>query len=123
MIGDVIHPLNTTLFGPAVYEVISEMSPIVRLSSLWGAMSPQEFVFETQDSVPGGGVGDRICFQPASRCFYNCKHMALALVGLWECDIVNLPGLPIFIFQPSSPIPQRLYPLRLLDCSTLHIRA
>jgi len=22
--------------------------------------------------------------------------MALALVGLWQCDMLNLPGLPIF---------------------------
>jgi len=26
------------------------------------------------------------------------KHMALALVGLWQCDTVDLPGLPVFIF-------------------------
>ncbi|GAB0209570.1 hypothetical protein GRJ2_003422700 [Grus japonensis] len=29
MVGDVIHPLNTMLFGPGVYEVVPEMSPIV----------------------------------------------------------------------------------------------
>jgi len=29
MIGDVIHPLNAMLFGPGVYEVVTEMSPIV----------------------------------------------------------------------------------------------
>ncbi len=29
MIGDVIYPLDAMLFGPGVYEVVSEMSPIV----------------------------------------------------------------------------------------------
>ena len=29
MVGDVIHPLSTMLFGPGVYEVVSEMSPVV----------------------------------------------------------------------------------------------
>ena len=40
MIGDAIYPLSAMLFGPGVYEVVSEMSPIVSLSSFWGAMSP-----------------------------------------------------------------------------------
>jgi len=40
MTEDVIHPLNTVFFGPGIYEVVLEMSPIVRLSSFWGAMSP-----------------------------------------------------------------------------------
>ncbi|GAB0208055.1 hypothetical protein GRJ2_003271200 [Grus japonensis] len=29
MVGDVIHPLNAMLFGPGVYEVVLEMSPVV----------------------------------------------------------------------------------------------
>ena len=29
MTGDVIHPLNAMVFGPGVYEVVLEMSPIV----------------------------------------------------------------------------------------------
>jgi len=62
-------------------------------------------------------MGHRMGFQPFV-LVQNCKHMVLALVGLWQCDIVNLPSLPIFIFQPSSSIPLGLYLLGLLDCST-----
>ena len=40
MIGDAIYPLNAMFFGPSVYEVVSEMSPVVLLSSFWGAMLP-----------------------------------------------------------------------------------
>ena len=40
MIGDVIYPLNAMLFGPGVYEVVLEVSPVVLLDSFWGAMLP-----------------------------------------------------------------------------------
>jgi len=38
----------------------------------------------------------------------------LALVGLWQCDMINLPSFPIFIFQLLSSIPLRLYLLSWL---------
>jgi len=31
-----------------------------------------------------------IDLQPSSGCFHHCEHMALALVGLWEYDIIIL---------------------------------
>ena len=117
MIRDVIHPLNAVFFGPGVYEVVTEMSLIVWLSSFWGGMSPQDLLFKAQDSVLGGGMGHRILFQLSSGCFHHCEHMALALAGLWKCDIISLPGLAIFIFHPSSSVPLRLYLLGFLDCS------
>ena len=40
MTGDVLYPLNAVLLGPGVSEAVWEMSPVARLNSLWGAMSP-----------------------------------------------------------------------------------
>jgi len=121
MIRNVIHPLSTTLFGPGVYEVILEMAPIVQIHSFWVAMSPLELLFKIQDSVPGSGTGHVTGFHPSSGCFHHYEHTALALAGLWESVIINLPGLSIFVFQPSSSIPLRFYLSGLLDCSTFHI--
>jgi len=98
VIGDVISPLSAMLFGPGVYEVLLGMSPVVRINSFWGAMSPQDLIFKAQDGIPGGAMRHGICFEASSVCFHHCKHLALALVSLWECDIINLPGLPIFVF-------------------------
>ena len=47
-----------------------------------------------------------------------CENVAFAMASLWDCDIIYIPGLLIFIFQPSSSILERLYPLGLLNCST-----
>ena len=44
----------------------------------------------------------------------KCKQVTVDLAGLWEGQ------LPVFVFQPSSSIPERLYPLGLLNCSTFH---
>jgi len=79
-------------------------------------MTPQDLNFKAQDGVLGDGMEHGICFQPSSGCFHHCKHIALVLECLLECDIISLPSLPVFIFQPSSSIPLRLYPLGLLDC-------
>jgi len=43
-------------------------------------------------------MGHRVGFQPSGGGLHHCEHIALALVGLWHCDAVNLPSLPIFIF-------------------------
>jgi len=98
------------LFGPGVYKLVLEMSPVVGLSSFWVAMSPQTYVlfFKAQGRVPDGGVAHRTCFQASGDCLPLCKHMALALAGLWECDTINLPGLPKFVFQPLLSRPQTL---------------
>jgi len=64
MVGDEIHPLNTTFFGPGVYEAVAKVSPVVRLSSFGRAMSPQDLFFQAQDGIPGGGMGHRVAFQP-----------------------------------------------------------
>ena len=98
MAGDVIHPLIAMLFGPGVYEVVRKMSPVVQLISFWGAMLPRDLFFKIQDSIPGGGMGHRVGFQPSGGGLHHCEHTALALAGLWQCDVVNLPSLPIFIF-------------------------
>jgi len=96
MVGDVIPPLDTVFFGPGVYEAVTKVSPIVQLNSFGSAMSPQ--FFQVQDGIPGGGMGHRVGFQPSGGGLHHCEHIALALAGLWQCDVVNLPSLPIFIF-------------------------
>jgi len=98
MVGNVIHPLDTMFFGPGVYEAATKMSPFVRLHSFGSAMSPQVLLFEAHDGILGGGMGHRVGFQPSGGGHHHCKHVVLALVGLWRCDVVNLPSLPIFIF-------------------------
>jgi len=98
MVGDVIHPLDTMFFGPGVYEAVAKVSPVVRLYSFWSAMSPQDLFFQAQDGIPGGYMGHRVGFQSSGGGLHHCDHIALALVGLWQCDLVNLPSLPIFIF-------------------------
>jgi len=80
-------------------------------------MSPQDLLFKAQDGVAGGGIGHRIGFQASGGCFHLCEHMVLALAGLWNCDSINLAGLPGFPFQPSSSISLRLCLLGFLDCS------
>jgi len=98
MVGDVIHPLNTVFFSPGVYEAVAKVSPVVQLNTCGGAISPQDLFFKTQDGIPGSGMGHRVGFQPSSDGLNHCEHIALALVGLWQCDVVNLSNLPIFIF-------------------------
>ena len=118
MVGDVVDPLDAVFFCPGISEVISEVSPIVRLNPLWGAVSPQDSLFKAQDGVPGGGVGHWMSFEPSSGCFHHCEHVALALAGLWQCDVVDLPGLSILLFHPSIFIPLGLHPFGLFDRST-----
>jgi len=98
MVGDVICPFSTVFFGPGVYEAVAKVSPVVRLNSFGSAMSPQDLCFQAQDGIPGGGMGHRVGFQPSGGGLHHCEHMELALAGLWQCDVVNLPSLPIFIF-------------------------
>lgn len=40
MTGDKIYPLNAMLFGTGVYEVVSEVNPVVQLDYFWGAVLP-----------------------------------------------------------------------------------
>jgi len=61
-------------------------------------MSPQDLFFKAQDSIPGAGMGHRVGFQLYGGGLHHCEKIALALAGLWQCDVVNLPSLPIFIF-------------------------
>jgi len=98
MVGDVIHPLDTVFFGPGVYEAVKKMSPVVRLNSFGSAMSTQDLFLQYQDGIPGSGMGHSVGFQPSGGGLHHCEHIALALVGLWQCDVVNLLSLPIFIF-------------------------
>jgi len=98
MVGDVIHPLNTVFFGPGVYEAVVKVSPVVRLSSFGSAMSPQDLFLQAQDGIPGSGMGHRVGFQPSGGGLHHCEHIALVLADLWQCDVVNLPSLSIFIF-------------------------
>jgi len=98
MVGDVIHPLDTMIFGPSVYEAVAKVSPIVQLNSFGSAMSPQDLFFQAQYGIPGSGMGHRVGFQPSGGGLHHCEHIALALAGLWQCDAVNLPSLPVFIF-------------------------
>ena len=98
MVGDVIHSLNAMFFSPGVYEAVKKVGPIVRLNSFGTAMSPQDLFFQAQDVIPGSGMGHRVGFQPSGGGLHHCEHIALALAGLWQCDVVNLPSLPLFIF-------------------------
>ena len=81
MVGDVIHPLNIVFFGPGVYEAVMKMSPIVRLNSFGGAMSPQDLSFQAQDGILGIGMGHRVGFQPSGGGLHHCEHIVLALAG------------------------------------------
>ena len=98
MVGDVIHPHDTVVFGPGVYKAVTKVSPVVRLDSFGSAMSPQDLFFQAQHGIPGSGMGHSVGFQPSSGGLHHCEHIALALADLWECDVVKLPSLPIFIF-------------------------
>jgi len=98
MVGDVIHPLDTMFFGPGVYEAVAKVSPIVRLNSFGNAMLPQDLFFQAKEGILGGGMGHRVGFQPSGGGLHHCEHLALALADMWQCDVVNLPSLPIFIF-------------------------
>lgn len=95
-----------------------EMSHTVQMNSFWGAMSPQGSLFKTQDGVPCGVVRHGVHPQPSSGCFHHCQHTVLALAGLQQCDAIDMPALPIFLFWPLSLIPQGLHLLGLPDCST-----
>jgi len=66
-------------------------------------MSPQDLFFLAQDGIPGGGVGHRVGFQPSGGGVQHCEHIALALAGLWQCDVVNLPSLPYLYFSHRLP--------------------
>jgi len=98
MVGDVIHPLDTVFFGLGVSEAVAKVSPVVRLIFLGSAMSPQDLLFQAQDGIPGSGMGHRVGLQPSGGGLHHCEHTALALAGLWQCDVLNLQSLPIFIF-------------------------
>jgi len=98
MVGDVIRPLDTMFFGPGVYEAVAKVSPVVRLISFGSGMSLQDLFFLAQDGIPGSGMGHRVGFQPSGGGLHHCEHIALALAGLWQCDVVNLLSLPIFMF-------------------------
>lgn len=74
------------------------MSLIVQLTSLKGAMSQQDLLFKAQDGVPGGGMRHRVPLQQPSGCALICRHVVLALAGLGECDIINLPVPSVFFF-------------------------
>lgn len=36
---------------------------------------------------------------PAIGCSYHCKHIELAMVSLWKCDIINLSDFPVLPFH------------------------
>lgn len=80
--GDMIYPLNAMLFGPGVYGVVSEMSPVVWFSSHWDAMSPWDLLFKAQNSATGAFMEHRICFQTSSSSFHHCKPSHLLW---WVC--------------------------------------
>ncbi|KAM6225864.1 leukotriene B4 receptor 1-like [Porphyrio hochstetteri] len=54
MLGSMISPLDAVFFGPGVYEIVPEVSPIVPLDSFWSDMSSEDWLLKTQDGVPGG---------------------------------------------------------------------
>lgn len=104
MIGDVKYPLSTALFGPGVYEVVSEINPLSD-SILHGVTCHHRTCFS---SVPGSGMGHRVYFHPSGGCFHHCMHIVLAVASLRERDIIYLPEFPIVRFYPLSSLPERL---------------
>jgi len=98
MVGDVTHPLDTVFFGPGVYEAVGKVNPVVQLISFGSAMSPQDLLFKAHDGIVGDGMAYRVGLQPCGGGLHHSEHIALALAGLWQCDVVNLPSLPVFIF-------------------------
>lgn len=44
------------------------------------------------------GIG---CASSQLELYGQCVDIVLALTRLWECDIIGLPDLPIFIFWPT----------------------
>lgn len=62
--------------GPGVDEDVFEMSPIVKLNSFGGAMSPHELFFK--DGVLASDMRHRVRLQPSSGCLHHCQHIALA---------------------------------------------
>lgn len=82
-------------------------------------MFSQDLFLKGQNGVLGSGVKNGVCLQPPNHVFYHCQHIMLALaVSLQQCDAIDLPGLPILTLT-TTPQPQELYPLGLLDHSTL----
>lgn len=73
----VIQQLNAMLFGPGVYEVIFEMSPVVWLNSFWGAVSSQDLLFK---SVSGSGMWHGICFLPSVADSWLSGHLCHVLL-------------------------------------------
>lgn len=69
-----------------------ELSPAFCLNSFWSSMSLQDFLFKTQDNISGGGIEQKLCFQPSSGCFQHCKRMAFATTSLWKYDVIHLPA-------------------------------
>lgn len=57
--------MDAMLSGTALYDLVLEMSPIVRFSSFPGAMLPQGLLFKAQDDVLDSGMERGICFQPS----------------------------------------------------------
>lgn len=54
----------------------------------------------------GSGMGQKVYFWPSDNRFHCCKQVAFALACLWQCDIINLAGLPILVSPPSSSMPE-----------------
>ena len=76
-------------------KIALEMTPTLRLNSLWCTMKLQHLPFQAQDGVSGHGIVYGVCFQPPSS-EYGSEYVPFALVGLWEwSNVVNLPGLTI----------------------------
>lgn len=79
-------------------------------------MSPQDLLFNAKNSILGRDLLHKMYLQQSRGCFHHCKHRVFTMVGLWEHDKIHPSGLPVFIFQPSSSGPNRLYLLGLLNC-------
>ena len=63
--------VDAMLSGTALYDLVLEMSPIVRFSSFPGATLPQDLLFKAQDSISGSDAGHVIYLQP-SGCLHYC---------------------------------------------------
>lgn len=107
MTESVIFSLSAMVFGPVVYDVVWERNPTNSFWNFWDTVTFLRF--------PSSGPLFLVVIQstgyvslPSSGCFHHLKHMMLSLAVLGECDIVYLPSLPVFLFQLSLSILERL---------------
>lgn len=84
-----------------------KMGPVVGLNSFWVRVTLLK-----SRMVPGSDMWHRLSFQPSGCGFNYCKHVALKVTGLGECDKVNLPGPPHIHISAIVLYTRRIYSIK-----------